>query len=58
MAAVAIGLLPRWAQELYGLPRVPGTGALEERAVTAGLAALRAGMLGVRRATGRPAPPR
>ena len=58
VAAVAIGLLPRWAKELYGLPRIPGTGWAEERAVTAGLAALRAGMFGFRRATGRPAPPR
>jgi uncharacterized protein (DUF2236 family) len=58
LAAVAIGLLPAWAKELYGLPRILGTGWLEERAVTAGLAGLRAGMLGFRRATGRPAPPR
>lgn len=58
VAAVAIGLLPDWAKQLYGLPRVPGTGWLEDRAVTAGLATLRAGMLGFRRATGRPAPTR
>ena len=58
VAAVAVGLLPGWARELYGLPRIPGTGWARERAVTAGLAALRAGMFGFRRATGRPAPPR
>lgn len=58
VAAVAIGMLPRWAKDLYGLPRIPGTGWLSDRAVTAGLTALRAGMLGFRRATGRPAPPR
>lgn len=52
VAAVAIGLLPPWAKRLYGIPRVP------EIATTAGLAALRATFLGVRRATGRPAPPR
>lgn len=52
VAAVAIGLLPPWAKRLYGIPRVP------EIATTAGLAALRAAFLGVRRATGRPAPPR
>jgi uncharacterized protein (DUF2236 family) len=57
VAAVAIGLLPRWAKQLYGLPQIPGTGWLEDRAVTTGLAVLRAGMLGFRRATGRPAPP-
>jgi uncharacterized protein (DUF2236 family) len=58
VAAVAVGLLPGWARELYGLPRIPGTGWARDRAVTAGLAALRAGMFGFRRATGRPAPPR
>jgi uncharacterized protein (DUF2236 family) len=57
VAAVAIGMLPRWARDLYGLPRIPGTDGLQDRAVTAGLATLRAGMLGFRRATGRPAPP-
>ncbi|MHA6629258.1 oxygenase MpaB family protein [Pseudonocardia sichuanensis] len=54
VAAVAIGMMPGWAKRLYGLPRVPG----EELATTAGLATLRTGMLAVRRATGRPAPPR
>ncbi|OZM83706.1 hypothetical protein CFP66_04275 [Pseudonocardia sp. MH-G8] len=54
VAAVAIGMMPGWAKRLYGLPRVPG----EDLATTAGLAALRAGMLAVRRATGRPGPPR
>ncbi len=58
VAAVAIGMLPDWAKDLYGLPRVLRSGGLERRAVTAGLATLRAGMLGFRRATGRPAPPR
>lgn len=57
VAAVAIGMLPRWAKQLYGLPAVPGTERIEDLAVTAGLAGLRAGMLGFRRATGRPAPP-
>lgn len=57
VAAVAIGMLPEWAKQLYGLPRMPGTGWVEQRAVTAGLAVLRAGMFGFRRATGRPAPP-
>lgn len=58
VAAVAIGLLPEWAKELHGLPRVPGTGWAGDLATTAGLAALRASLLAVRRATGRPAPPR
>ncbi|HVH21560.1 MAG TPA: oxygenase MpaB family protein [Pseudonocardia sp.] len=57
VAAVAIGLLPRWAKQLYGLPHVPGTDRVEQLAATAGLAAVRAGMLGFRRATGRPTPP-
>ena len=57
VAALAIGLLPGWAKRLYGLPRIPGTDRAEELAVTAGLAAVRAGMLGFRRATGRPTPP-
>jgi uncharacterized protein (DUF2236 family) len=54
VAAVAIGLLPPWAKQVYGIPRVPGA----DLATTAGLATLRAAFLGVRRATGRPAPPR
>jgi uncharacterized protein (DUF2236 family) len=58
VAAVAIGMLPRWAKELYGLPRIPGTGWAEDLVTTAGLRTLRVGMLGFRRATGRPAPPR
>lgn len=58
VAAVAIGLLPGWAKEAYGLPRVPGTGWATDAATTAGLWALRAAFLGVRRATGRQAPPR
>ena len=58
VATVSIGMLPPWAKEMYGLPRVPGTGALEDAATTAGLRALRTGLLGVRRATGRRAPPR
>jgi uncharacterized protein (DUF2236 family) len=58
VAAVAIGLLPPWAKEVYGLPRVPGTVWATDLATTAGLATLRGALLGVRRATGRPAPPR
>ena len=58
VAAVAIGLLPRWAKGSTGCPASPAPAGSEERAVTAGLAALRAGMFGFRRATGRPAPPR
>jgi uncharacterized protein (DUF2236 family) len=54
VAAVAVGMLPPWARDLYGLPRVPGT----DLATTAGLYTLRAGLLTFRRATGRPAPPR
>ena len=54
VAAVAIGLLPPWAKALYGIPRPPGA----DLATTAGLATVRAALLGVRRATGRPAPPR
>jgi uncharacterized protein (DUF2236 family) len=53
VAAVAVGLLPDWAKQLYGIPRLPGTDA----ATTAGLATLRAAFLTFRRATGRPAPP-
>ncbi|OJY53401.1 oxygenase MpaB family protein [Pseudonocardia sp. 73-21] len=54
VAAIAIGMLPPWAKELYGLPRVPGA----DLATTIGLRTLRAGLLTFRRATGRPAPPR
>ncbi|MCX6466673.1 MAG: oxygenase MpaB family protein [Pseudonocardiales bacterium] len=54
VAAVAVGLMPAWARELYGVPRPPGG----EAVTTAGLAALRAALLGVRRARGLPAPPR
>jgi uncharacterized protein (DUF2236 family) len=57
VAAVAIGMLPPWAKELYGLPQVPGTGWVSDLATTAGLRTLRAAFLGVRRATGRQAPP-
>ncbi|WP_219419503.1 oxygenase MpaB family protein [Pseudonocardia nigra] len=49
VAAVAIGLLPPWAKELYGLPRVPGTAWATELTTTAGLAALRGALLAVRR---------
>ncbi len=54
VAAIAIGMLPAWAKEVYGLPRVPGA----DLATTVGLRALRTGLLTFRRATGRPAPPR
>jgi uncharacterized protein (DUF2236 family) len=54
VASVAVGLLPGWAKELYGFPRLPGSDA----ATTAGLATLRAALLTFRRATGRPTPPR
>jgi uncharacterized protein (DUF2236 family) len=54
VAAVGIGLLPDWAKRLYGLPRLPG----DDLVTTAGLATMRAALLGVRRATGRPTPPR
>lgn len=65
VAAIAIGMLPPWAKEIYGLPRVPGA----DLATTVGLRALRTGLLALRsvrtartdtvsRATGRPAPPR
>ncbi|MBW0088527.1 DUF2236 domain-containing protein [Pseudonocardia sp. KRD-184] len=54
VAAVAIGLLPPWAKQLYGVPRPPGSGLV----TTASLGALRAAFLGVRRATGQPGPPR
>jgi len=54
VAGVAVGLLPDWAKQLYGIPRLPGADA----ATTAGLATLRAAFLAFRRATGRPAPPR
>jgi uncharacterized protein (DUF2236 family) len=57
VAAVAIGLLPPWAKEIYGLPRIPGTAWAADLATTAGLATLRAALLGFRRATGRPGPP-
>ncbi len=69
VAAVAIGMLPPWAKEVYGLPRFPGTAWAADLATTAGPATLRAAFLGVRSvseartgavrtATGRPAPPR
>ncbi len=58
VAAVAIGLLPPWAKQLYGLPKIPGTGWATTAATTAGLWSLRAAMLAFRRATARPAPPR
>jgi uncharacterized protein (DUF2236 family) len=45
VAAVAIGLLPDWAKQLYGIPRLPGAGP----ATTAGLATMRAALLAVRR---------
>jgi uncharacterized protein (DUF2236 family) len=54
VAAVAVGLLPAWAAAMFGIPRLPGSDAL----TTAGLAGLRVGLLGVRRARGLPAPPR
>lgn len=58
VAAVAIGLLPPWAKEVYGLPRIPGTSWASDLATTAGLATLRTAFLAVRTATGRAAPPR
>ncbi|MFC4949456.1 oxygenase MpaB family protein [Pseudonocardia sp. GCM10023141] len=58
VATVALGLLPPWAKQLYGLPRIPGTTWAAEAATTAGLWTLRGTLLGVRRATRRPAPPR
>lgn len=58
VAAVAIGLLPTWAKELYRLPRIPGTTWAADAATTAGLWSLRGTLLGVRKATRRPAPPR
>jgi uncharacterized protein (DUF2236 family) len=54
VASVAVGLLPDWAKQLYGIPRLPGAAA----ATTAGLASVRAALLTFRRATGRPEPPR
>jgi uncharacterized protein (DUF2236 family) len=57
VAAVAIGMLPAWAKEVYGLPRIPGTDWATDAATTAGLRTVRAALLGFRRATGRPAPP-
>jgi uncharacterized protein (DUF2236 family) len=48
VAAVAIGLLPAWAKDLYGIPRLPGS----DLATTAGLRAIRTGMLTVRRIRG------
>ena len=48
VAAIAIGLLPPWAKELYGLPRVPGA----DLATTLGLRALRTGLLAVRSVRG------
>jgi uncharacterized protein (DUF2236 family) len=53
VAAVAIGLLPVWARDLYGLPRIPGSDA----ATTAGLWTIRTMLLTFRTVTGRPAPP-
>ncbi len=53
VAAVSVGMLPRWAKELYRLPVPPGSDA----ATTVGLHALRAALLAHRRLTGRPAPP-
>ena len=58
VAAVAVGLLPPWAKQMYGLPQVPGTTWATDLATTAGLATLRAAFLAVRTATGRAAPPR
>jgi uncharacterized protein (DUF2236 family) len=52
VAAVAIGLLPGWAKDLYGIPRLPGA----DMATTAGLAAIRAGLLTVRRIRGQEPP--
>ena len=53
MAAVAVGLLPAWAKELYGIPRLPGA----DTVTTAGLHAVRAALLTQRRLAGRGAPP-
>jgi uncharacterized protein (DUF2236 family) len=62
VAAVAIGMLPPWAKELYGLPSLPGADLATTLGLRAGLLAVRsvrgARSRGVRRATGRPAPPR
>jgi uncharacterized protein (DUF2236 family) len=54
VAAVAIGLLPLWARDLYGLPRLPGS----DTATTAGLWTIRTTLLTFGRVTGRPRPPR
>lgn len=48
VAAVAVGLLPAWAKDLYGVPWLPGA----DLATTAGLRAIRAGLLTVRRIRG------
>jgi uncharacterized protein (DUF2236 family) len=52
VAAVAVGLLPGWAKQLYGIPQLPGAGP----ATTVGLAAIRAGLLTVRRIRGEHPP--
>jgi uncharacterized protein (DUF2236 family) len=52
VAAVAVGLLPVWAKELYGIPRVPGA----DLATTAGLTTVRAALLTVRRIRGEQPP--
>lgn len=54
IAAVAIGLMPAWARDLYGLPRLPGS----DTTTTAGLWTIRTSLLTVGRVTGRPRPPR
>lgn len=54
VAAVAVGLLPAWAKDLYGVPHPPGTDAV----TTAGLRAVRAALLAHRRVVRRAPPPR
>jgi uncharacterized protein (DUF2236 family) len=52
LASVAIGLLPSWAKELYGIPRLP----LADATTTAALWSLRSAMMGYRKVTGRRPP--
>ncbi|MEJ3656756.1 oxygenase MpaB family protein [Actinomycetes bacterium KLBMP 9759] len=56
VAAVAIGMLPGWARDLYGIPRPPDW--IAEPVTTAGLWSLRTALFGVRRVLRRPDPPR
>jgi uncharacterized protein (DUF2236 family) len=52
VAAVAVGLLPGWAKQLYGIPQLPGA----DLATTAGLTAIRAALLTVRTLRGHHPP--